>query len=165
MVTHQGEKRERTIQNRFCMAKFLTAGILFTLLPTSLSAQPPESKSDPFVSQGLVSYDRDYKLDEARNFILFKIRNDGEKTISHLFGWVYRYNEGPEEATDFQLVNNPHQSAILVEGGPHQSDKVAQWRFSLNVIVPAQTDERFILRVSPKSVFYAHHEPVPAPTE
>ncbi|WP_144079147.1 hypothetical protein [Nitrospina gracilis] len=104
-------------------------------------------------------------MDEDRNFILFQIRNDGVKTISHLFGWVYRYNEGPDEPADFQLVNNPHQSAILVEGGPHQSDKVAQWRFSLNVIVPEQGNERFILRISPKSVFYAHHEPVSAPTE
>lgn len=150
---------------RLRMKTVIILTALFPLTSLPALAQPPKPGAEEFVPQGLVAYDTNYLLGEGRDFIVFKIRNDGTRTISHLFGWVYRYNESPQGATDFLLMNNPHQSAFLIKGGPHRSGKVAQWRFSLNSIIPPNANERFILRVSPKSVFFAHHEPAPAPPE
>ncbi|CAI2718612.1 hypothetical protein [Nitrospina watsonii] len=136
----------------------LFAAMLLWLVPWAAPAQVSDSEGT-FVEQGPVAFDTEYQLAESRSSIVFKIRNDGPRTISHLYAWIYRYEEGPNGPIDFRLVNNPHRSAILIEGGPHRSGKVAQWRFTLNDLELAQAGEKFTLKISPKSVFYAHLEP------
>jgi hypothetical protein len=150
---------------------FLFIGIVAVILmllvfPVTVLAQELETKEEPvFVHSGVVAFDPNYQVPESRNFIVFHIRNDGFRTISNIFGWVYRYREGPEGPTDFNLMNNPHQSASLVQGGPHRAGAVAQWRFILQNTTPLQADEKFTLRVSPKSVFYRNLEPPLPPKE
>ena len=139
----------------------ILAGLLvFLLFPVTASSQDLSEEPEPaFVLQGAVAFDPDYQLTENRRFIVFQIRNDGFRSISHLFGWVYRFREGPDGPTDFRLMNNPHQSAVLVEGGPHRVGSVAPWRFMLQNTDPAESGEKFTLRVSPRSVFYLEFEP------
>jgi len=122
-------------------------------------------EAPPFIPLGVVAFDPDYRLTKDRGFIAFRIRNDGLKTISHLFGWVYRSRQGPDGSTRFTLMNNPHQSATLVQGGPHRAGSVAQWRFILQNTPPPDADETFTRRINPKSVFYKNVEPPQPPPE
>lgn len=142
------------------------SGILVSFfLPSLGTAQAPSALEDrTFVSTGVVAFDPDFRLTPGQGFVVFDIRNDSPRTISHLFGWVFRYREGMKDPAGFILVNNPHQPATQVGGRAHRAGSVASWRFILQNTEPLEPDEKLTLRISPRSVFYRNVEPSP-PTE
>jgi len=128
-------------------------------------SQTSADADSEFVNLGSIAFSNDYQLSADRSFIIFKIKNQEFRTLSHIFGWVYLFETGSDQQpTAFQLINNPHQSAILIKGGPHRPGVTAQWRFFLRKKTSANAKEKFTLRVSPKSLFYAVWEP-PLPKE
>ncbi len=128
--------------------------------PLPAESQPREDSNGDYVNLGNIAFSSDYQLAEDRSFIIFKIKNQEYRTLSHIFGWVYRTQPGNENTeTTYQLMNNPHQAATLIQGGPHRPGAIAEWRFIFQKKVPANAQEKFILRVSPKSLFYTVWEP------
>ncbi len=155
--------------NVIAKRKFLAAAgfILLALIPARASfAQAFLEETDAtYINLGLISYSTDYVLQEDVSAITFKIRNNTSRSISSLFAWVYRFQEGQEGVPgNFLLVNNPHRGSVTVKGGAHPPGRIREWRFE---IVKRQRtaigNEEYTLRVSPKSIFYLNIEPNPPP--
>jgi len=123
-------------------------------------SQTSKEADQEYINLGNIAFSSDYQLAEDRSFIIFTIKNQEYRTLSRLFGWVYLYRTGDDQQPpEFQLMNNPHQSATVIEGAPHRPGSTAQYRFLLQKIVPAHAKEKFTLRVSPKSLYYTAWEP------
>jgi hypothetical protein len=127
--------------------------------------QDKEDK-ETFVRTGTVAFSKKYILADDLSHIVFKIKNHNPKTLSQIFGWVYRTPATKD--TDIQnskkliLVNNPHRGGIIVKGNPHRPGNKAQWRFMLDRNMQGATEkDTFTLRVSPKGVFFPSLEPPP----
>lgn len=123
-------------------------------------SQPAEETDQEYVNLGNIAFSKDYQVAADRSFIIFTIKNQAFRTLSQIFGWVYLYQtEDDKNPVSFQLMNNPHQSATLIEGGPHRPGATAQWRFLFKKIIPGNPKQKFTLRVSPKSIYYSVWEP------
>lgn len=122
----------------------------------------PDAREE-FIPLGLISFSTKYQLAEDGRFIIFTIRNNAGRTINNIYGWVYRYRKGDDEKPEnVLLVNNPHRGGVIVKGRPHSPGKLADWRFPLFKRVQEKDKEnRFTLRVSPKSLFYSNIETRP----
>ena len=146
----------------------VAAGIALTLL---LSGIPPanaaETEEADFVSLGLISYSPDYVLSKDYDFIVFKIKNLSGRTITEIFGWVYRsLEDAGGEPNGVLLANNPHRGGTIVKGQPHRPGTIAQWRFPLLPSdPPPSSKDTYFLRVSPKGIFFARVEPPSPPPE
>ncbi|NIQ04146.1 MAG: hypothetical protein GWM98_30465, partial [Nitrospinaceae bacterium] len=93
-------------------------------------------------------------------YILFRIRNNTPRSISHIYAWIYKYRDlGRAGKKDYVLVNNPHQGGQVLKG-PHAPGTVKEWRFSLRKDLPLpEKNEKFTLRVQPGAIFYHSLEP------
>ncbi len=148
------------------LANKLSLFLYLLLLIPGLSYSQDKSDQENFVRTGTIAFSEKYILAEDFSHIIFKIKNHNPRTLSQIFGWVYRIPATKEEkngkATKLFLVNNPHRGGILVKGGPHRPGQKAQWRFLLDRNMEGATEkDKFILKASPKSVFFPSLEPPP----
>ncbi len=112
-----------------------------------------------FIELEYISFSPDFTLGENANFIVFKIHNHSARPIANIFAWVYRIKKGKDKDTvRYVLANNPNKGGILVKGGTQAPGEVAEWRFPLTQAInpnePVDPNEKYTLRVSPKSVFF-----------
>lgn len=147
------------------LASLALTGMLVLSCSTGARGEQQEDESQ-FIRAGTLSYSKQYILAKDLSHIIFKIKNHNPRTVTQIFGWIYRTpvpGKGePADNTKMILVNNPHRGGLLVKDGPHRPGKVSQWRFLLDrEMIGATEKDQFTLRVSPKGVFFAHMEPAP----
>ncbi|MBI4389630.1 MAG: hypothetical protein HY580_05565 [Nitrospinae bacterium] len=140
---------------------FFLAHLSWTFLPSDGSAQEKQAQKEDLINLGLVSYSPEYTLAPDASFIVFKIRNNSARSISSIFAWVYRYQEGNDgNASNFVLVNNPNQGGLMLKSGRFAPGGTVEWKFALTKKAPAdRTNEKYALRISPKSIFFSRLEP------
>ena len=78
-------------------------------------------------------------IDPHAGFIYFLVLNNGQRTISNLFGTVY--GAGSVARRGAYLINNPNTDGIKVSIGAHISGSVAMYRF---VVAPDNMDFPYI---------------------
>lgn len=168
MLTVYQEKIQQFYTNmkKINLSNTLSAFLLLALVFSSPSWAEGLDDEDSFIVTGTVSYSKKYILAEDFSHIVFKIKNHNPKTMAQLFGWVYRSPVTKEETSKSSkklvLVNNPHRGGLLVRDGPHRPGKTALWRFVLDRNMEGATEkDKFLLRVSPKGVFFQRIEPPP----
>ncbi len=147
----------------------LSAILVSTFMLSGLAMGAEKDAEDPFVRTGTISFSKKYILAEDFRHIIFKIQNHNPRTLTQIFGWVYRIpaskEESGQDSKKLILVNNPHQGGLLVKDGPHRPGQKALWRFQLDHNMHgASVKDTFTLRVSPKSVFFPSLEPPPLST-
>ncbi|MBT3510504.1 MAG: hypothetical protein HN472_13275 [Nitrospina sp.] len=119
-----------------------------------------ETINEKFVNIGQISISNLYSLPEKTNSIVFRIRNNSSRTISHIFGWVYQFDKTTNKVgKNYVLLNNPHKGGNIIKGKPHRPRTVAEWSFPL-VREPfiANQEIDYTLRVHPRSIFFANVE-------
>ncbi len=131
---------------------------------SSLAWGQDKDDKETFVRTGTIAFSKKYILADDFSHIIFKIKNHNPKTLSQIFGWVYRIpatkDEDAQNTKKLILVNNPHRGGIIVKGNPHRPGNKAQWRFLLDRNMQGATEkDTFTLRVSPKGVFFPIMEP------
>ena len=148
---------KKTNKKIICLLFFCLTLVSFS--PDEAAAQNISQKD--FTNLGLISISRNYTLAKDASHIIFPIRNNTTRTISNIFGWVYRFNQPPEgKPFNFVLVNNPHRGGTVIKGKPHRPTTIADWRFPLIKAVPGSKKAgKYTLRISTKSVFYPKVEP------
>jgi hypothetical protein len=126
-------------------------------------AEPPPGAEDAakWINLGSISYSPVVRFSEDNQFIIFKVRSNVSRSISNVFGWVYRKPKATKEGEQpMALMNNPHQSAVLVRGGAHGPGKTEEWRFPLaRKVSEDEKKEKYVLRVDARSIFFASLEP------
>ncbi len=131
---------------------------MFAIASSNALAQ--EDGNEKFVDIGLIGISTLYSLPEKTNTIVFRIRNNSSRTISHIFGWVYMYDKAPNsKGKNFILLNNPHKGGNIIKGKPHRPGTVSEWSFPL-VREPfiANQEIDYTLRVHSRSIFFANVE-------
>lgn len=118
-----------------------------------------KSVKSNFINLEYISFSPDFTLGDNASFIVFKIQNNSARPIANIFAWVYRIKKGKNKDTlSYLLANNPNKGGILVNGGTHAPGEIAEWRFPLtqtaNPNDPIDPNEKYTLRVSPKSIFF-----------
>ncbi|QPJ65599.1 MAG: hypothetical protein G3M78_09415 [Candidatus Nitrohelix vancouverensis] len=144
---------------------FLFAAIAcLSALP--VDAQTGNADDKDWVSLGLISYDKKYRIRPGDDFIIFNIQNNASKTITNLYAWIYKYQEDDEgKPGKFLLVNNPHRGGTIINRVPHRPGSRTEWRFPLmRGNAPQDPKGLFTLRASPKSILFAKTEP-PRPAQ
>ncbi len=118
-----------------------------------------DNEEEKFINLGLISFSPKYIVTEDFRLIRFKIRNNTNRTISNMFPWIYKYKKSEDgKASDFILVNNPHQGGLIQKNRIHPPGKKLFWQFKLVRPVPLEKNQEYTLRVSPKSIFYSRVE-------
>jgi len=133
---------------------------MFALASYPSKALAQEDVIEKFVNIGLIGISNLYTLPDKTNTITFRIRNNSTRTISNIFGWVYRYDKSPDgKGKNFVLLNNPHKGGIIIKGKPHRPGTVSEWSFPL-VREPFTANQEidYTLRVHSRSIFFAHVE-------
>ena len=133
---------------------------MFALASYPSNALAQEEVNEKFVNIGLIGISNLYILPEKTNTIVFRIRNNSSRTISHIFGWVYMYDKAPNnKGKNFVLLNNPHKGGNIIKGKPHRPGTVSEWSFSL-VREPSTANQEidYTLRVHSRSIFFANVE-------
>ena len=160
---HRNGLTQKLIQT-ILLSLMIGAGINY---PMQVLAQ--EGNAEKFVNLGLISISDQYTLPEKINSIVFKIKNNSSRTISNIYGWVYRYDIGPgNKGKNFVLMNNPHKGGTITKGKPQLPGAISEWSFPLVRKTSIPTGQvAYTLRVHPRSIFFAKIEPekklVPAP--
>ncbi len=115
--------------------------------PSNASAQ--EDVNEKFVNIGLIGISNLYTLPDKTSTIVFRIRNNSTRTISHIFGWVYIYDKEP----------NGKGKNFIIKGKPHRPGTVSEWSFPL-VREPSTANQEidYTLRVHSRSIFFANVE-------
>ncbi len=136
------------------------------IMCSSLAWGQEKEDKEAFVRTGTIAFSKKYILADDFSHVIFKIRNHNPRTLSQVFGWVYRIpatkDQDAQNSKKLILVNNPHRGGIIVKGKPHRPGKKAQWRFLLDRNMEGATEkDTFTLRVSPKGVFFPDMEPPP----
>ncbi|MBI5427088.1 MAG: hypothetical protein HZA02_02280 [Nitrospinae bacterium] len=151
----------KTAWRKTWIALFFLAHLSGALFPGAGSAQEKQAQKENFINLGLVSYSPDYTLAPDASFIVFKIKNNSARSISNIFGWVYRYQEGNDgNAANFVLVNNPNQGGMMLKSDRLAPGGVAEWKFALTKNAQAGKDKgKYALRISPKSIFFSRLGP------
>jgi hypothetical protein len=120
-----------------------------------------EGVAENFVNLGLISISDLLTLPAKTKSIVFRIKNNTSRTISQIYGWVYKYDKVSNgRGKNFVLMNNPHRGGRVTEGAPHRPGTIAEWHFPLvrEPFTPnAELD--YSLRVHPRSIFFASIEP------
>ena len=144
----------------FIICALVVWGLVFQVGIT-FSQESSNRRNDEFVHLGLISYLKKYEVAKDGSHIIFKIRNNGNLSISTMFAWVYRYTEGPDgKPIDWILVNNPHKGGIKFLRTPHPPGKIKKWRFPIiRRFRLVDIKEKYALRISQKSIFFATIEP------
>jgi len=131
---------------------------LFTLIsPGQTLAQDEEEK---FINIGLLGVSTKYTIPATTNTIVFRIKNNATRTISQIYGWVYRYDKEPDgKGKNFVLLNNPHKGGNIIKGNPHRPGTVSEWSFPLvRKASPPSDVIEYTLRVHSRSIFFANIE-------
>lgn len=151
----------KTVWRKTWISFFFLAHLSGILFPGGGSAQEKQAQKGNFINLGLVSYSPDYTLAPDASFIVFKIKSNSARSISNIFGWVYRYQEGSDgNASNFVLVNNPNQGGLMLKGDRLAPGGVGEWKFALTKNAQADKDKgKYALRINPKSIFFSKLEP------
>jgi hypothetical protein len=141
-------------------------GLLTLMLTTasySLQALAQEEVKESFTNIGQIGVSNLHRLPEKTNTIVFRIRNNTTRTISHIFGWVYVYDKGANNrGKNFVLLNNPHKGGNIIKGKPHRPGTISEWSFPLvREAFIANQEIDYTLRVHPRSIFFANVETAP----
>lgn len=133
---------------------------MFALASYPSNALAQEEVNEKFVNIGLIGISNLYILPEKTNTIVFRIRNNSSRTISHIFGWVYMYDKAPNnKGKNFVLLNNPHKGGNIIKGKPHRPGTVSEWSFPLvRELIIANQEIDYTLRVHSRSIFFANVE-------
>jgi len=132
---------------------------MFALASYPSNALAQEEVNEKFVNIGLIGISNLYILPEKTNTIVFRIRNNSSRTISHIFGWVYMYDKAPNnKGKNFVLLNNPHKGGNIIKGKPHRPGTVSEWSFPLVREPIANQEIDYTLRVHSRSIFFANVE-------
>ena len=133
---------------------------MFALANYPSNALAHEDVNEKFENIGLIGISNLYTLPDKTSTIVFKIRNNSTRTISHIFGWVYIYDKEPNgKGKNFVLLNNPHRGGSIIKGKPHRPGTVSEWSFPL-VREPSTANQEidYTLRVHSRSIFFANVE-------
>ena len=132
--------------------------LLVTNYPIQVLAQG--SAVENFTNLGLIGISDKYTLPEKINSIVFRIKNNSSRTISNIYGWVYRYDIGPNnKGKNFVLMNNPHKGGTITKGKPHLPGTISEWSFPLVTEPPTPNAQlAYTLRVHSRSIFFANVE-------
>ena len=133
---------------------------MFALAGYPSNALAQEDVNEKFVNIGLIGISNLYTLPDQTKTIVFRIRNNSTRTISHIFGWVYMYDKALNgKGKNFVLLNNPHKGGNIIKGKPHRPGTVSEWSFPL-VREPfiANQEIDYTLRVHSRSIFFANVE-------
>jgi hypothetical protein len=164
-------------------AGFLTCLLIWNIIFCTAFAQEEEEKEgkkgdveteaveeeEKFTNYGLISISNKGELSKDRKYVAFNIINNAGRSISNLFGWVYRYggntaaDEGntekketadektiestegkegiKEEGKGYVLANYPHKGGVCITGRFHKPGQKAKWRFMLKRVVPEEIEE------------------------
>jgi len=147
-------KKRQLLISGLCLLSWIFVGTL-----NQASAQE-EGVKEKFVNIGMIAISDLHTLPEKTNTIVFRIRNNTTRTISHIFGWVYIYDKGPNgRGKNFVLLNNPHKGGNIVKGNPHLPGKISEWSFPL-VREPFISNQEvdYTLRVHSRAIFFANVE-------
>ena len=139
---------------------FLSSLCLLSFIFYSVQALAQEDSKEKFVNAGLISISDLYTIPSSTNTIVFRIKNNTARTISQIYGWVYKFDKGPDEkGKNFVLLNNPHKGGNIIKGKPHQPGTVSEWSFPL-VRKPTISNQEtaYTLRVHSRSIFFASIE-------
>lgn len=153
------------ISNNFKNLLYL-AWLILLLAPIPVSAQA-DSPENELIDLGPISFSPDYNLSKDKSFIIFTIRNNTTRSIRGIFAWIYEFNEDENNVpVNFRLANNPHKGGLSITGEAHVPGALTGWRFPLT---PARLlndkSQKFILRASPKGIFFSTVEPRGIPAE
>ena len=133
---------------------------MFALANYPSNALAQEDVNEKFENIGLIGISNLYTLPDKTSTIVFKIRNNSTRPISHIFGWVYIYDKEPNgKGKNFVLLNNPHKGGNIIKGKPHRPGTVSEWSFPL-VREPSTANQEidYTLRVHSRSIFFANVE-------
>ena len=133
---------------------------MFALANYPSNALAQEDVNEKFENIGLIGISNLYTLPDKTSTIVFKIRNNSTRTISHIFGWVYMYDKAPNnKGKNFVLLNNPHKGGNIIKGKPHRPGTVSEWSFPLvRELFIANQEIDYTLRVHSRSIFFANVE-------
>jgi hypothetical protein len=144
---------------------FLTVLGLLSLTSHIDQALAQGDVKESFVNSGLISISDIYTLPSKTNTIVFRIKNNAGRTISQIYGWVYKYDKGSDgKENNFVLLNNPHRGGNIIKGKPHRPRTISEWGFPL--LREAVIDNKeigYTLRVHNRSIFFANIEPINEP--
>jgi hypothetical protein len=143
----------------------LTALSLLSLTSYTSQALAQDDVKESFVNSGLISISDLYTLPSKTNTIVFRIKNNAARTISQIYGWVYKYNKGSDgKESNFILLNNPHRGGNIIKGKPHRPRRISEWSFPLLREAVIDNEEiGYTLRVHTRSIFFASIEPINEP--
>ena len=133
----------------------LTALSLLSLTSHAGQALAQDEVKESFVNSGLISISDLYTLPSKTNTIVFRIKNNAARTISQIYGWVYKYDKGSDgKGTNFVLLNNPHRGGNIIKGNPHRPRRISEWSFPLLRKANIENKEiSYTLRVHTRSIF------------
>jgi hypothetical protein len=127
-----------------------------------VQAYGQEQKAEKFTNSGAIGISDKYTLPANRPAIIFRIRNNTTRSISQIFGKVYRINKlATDPRKKILLINNPHKGGNIHKGSPHLPGTIAEWNFSL-ATSPLLADQNvsYTLQVHPRSIFFSTVEPM-----
>lgn len=120
-----------------------------------------EEVQESFANYGIISVSNRHELSKDRQHVSFNIINNSGRSITNLFGWVYRYEEGEAgKKTNYVLVNFPHKGGVGENIMSHKPGRKAKWRFLLKRAVPQEENPPFLLLVNMNSIFFAKTETI-----
>ena len=139
----------------------LTALSFLSLTSHVGQALAQDDVKENFINSGLISISDFYTLPSKTNTIVFRMKNNGARTISQIYGWVYMYDKGSNgKGTNFVLLNNPHRGGNIIKGNPHRPRRISEWSFPLLRKANIENKEiSYTLRVHTRSIFFASIEP------
>ena len=169
-VARQGRNSQHIMKKYLLFESCLTLIILLLLMASDpRHALAQDDTNEKFSNLGLIGVSNLFTLPEKTNTIVFRIRNNSSRTISHIFGWVYQYDKTANgKGSNYLLLNNPHKGGNIIKGKPHRPGTVSEWSFPL-VREPfiANQEIDYTLRVHSRSIFFANVEsgnkPIPDP--
>lgn len=120
-----------------------------------------EDTQESFTNYGIISVSNRHELSKGRQHVSFNIINNSGRSITNLFGWVYRYEEGESgKKTNYALVNFPHKGGVGENIMSHKPGRKAKWRFLLKRAIPQEENPPFLLLVNMNSIFFAKTETI-----
>ncbi|MBN4078343.1 hypothetical protein JYT29_03370 [Nitrospina gracilis] len=148
------------MQNKLFFVFALAFALNFA--PLGFQVYGQEQKAEKFTNLGAIAISDKYTLPENRRAIVFRIRNNTTRSISQIFGKVYKINKSTTDPKKkFLLINNPHRGANTLKGSPHLPGTIAEWNFVL-AVKPRLADQNlsYTLQVHPRSIFFSNVEPM-----
>ncbi len=132
------------------------------LAPLCFQVYGQNQSAERFTNIGAISISDKFTLPADRRAIIFRIRNNTTRSISQIFGKVYRVDKlATDLGKKFLLINNPHKGGNILKGNPHLPGAIAEWNFAL-AVQPVVADQNlsYTLQVHPRSIFFSTVEPM-----